>query len=137
MQWFTKNCLIGLSVLSDWPGFGPRKSRLEVVDMTDTNLTDSASLPLFDGHGQSNVPVFDCHVILSFCEAPQTVTARVAKLPDVTGTGGTERDALLDVVRNFKKRMQTHVDKKETPPWLETPITPSGNEQERWIPVHL
>lgn len=110
---------------------------MKAVDMTDANQTDSTSLPLFDGHGQANVPVFDCHVILSFSDAPQTVTARVAKLPGIIGTGGTERDALLDVVRKFKEQMQAYVDKNETPPWLDAALTPSDDEQERWIPVHL
>ncbi len=85
----------------------------------------------------SQVPVFDCQVILSAPDSSGQLTGRVAALPDVTASGPTERDVLIRIVSEFKARLRQHLEADEPIPWLAEPETPGENEQQRWIPVHL
>lgn len=100
------------------------------------NDLNSGSLPLVDGQG-SQVPVFDCQVILSPPDSSGNLTGRVAALPEVTATGANERDVLIRIVSDFKARLRKHLAADEPIPWLAEPQTPGPGEQQRWIPVHL
>ncbi|GAB4138111.1 MAG: hypothetical protein Tsb009_06060 [Planctomycetaceae bacterium] len=92
------------------------------------------SLPITDS---GNVPVYDCHVILSPQDEQGLFFARVASLPSVTATGNSERDVLQKIVATFKAKLIEYRNAGQPIPWAETPETPGPGEVERWIPVHL
>ncbi len=92
-----------------------------------------SELPISSGGG---VPVFDCHVLVAPPDERGVVRARCASLPDVTGQGGTERDALAAVARAFKAVVAKHHAEGTTVPFVE-PEPPAEGETERWLPVHL
>lgn len=96
---------------------------------------DSAGLPVVGESG--GVPVFDCHVIVSPSDERGVVTVRMTRLPDITASGPTEREALQRVVAAFKVLAQEHVTRGEQIPWASEPLKPQDGESERWIPVHL
>lgn len=93
--------------------------------------SNKAALPITDGP----VPVFDCHVLLSQTESG--VTARAANLDGVRASGATERDALMAIVKVFKKAVEQYAQNNEPIPFLPRPHKPDANEVERWVPVHL
>ena len=97
----------------------------------NANNPDSQPLPITD----SPVPVFDCHVLLR--PTATGYSARAANIDEVTSTGPTERDALRAIAKAFKERVEKHVAAGESIPFLTEPKTPSDDEVERWIPVHL
>ena len=85
-----------------------------------------------------SVPVFDCHVLLakpSVAGAPWR--ARCAAAPQIESEGATERAALQALVTRFKFFLHEHRLRNEPIPWQQPELTPSPNEVERWIPVHL
>jgi len=86
---------------------------------------------------QAEVPVFNCHVILSGPDENGTYTARAANLQGVTGGGNTERQALLSVTTAFKAIVADHHRNGEAIPWQDPPESPRSGETERWVPVHL
>ena len=82
------------------------------------------------------VPVYSCHVAVA---PPRDgmVVARVLNLEDLQGQGGSEREALQDLVAKFKLfAAQILADGKEIP-WLAEASQPQPSEQQRWIAVHL
>jgi predicted RNase H-like HicB family nuclease len=82
------------------------------------------------------VPVYNCHVYLS-AAASGAVTARGATLSEVASTGGTEREALQNVVRAFKAAI-THYASAGLPiPWVDPPLPMAAGEKPRWVPVHF
>lgn len=85
----------------------------------------------------ADVPVFDCHVILSGPDEAGKYSARAANLRGATGGGTTERQALLSVTTAFKAIVADHYRNGESIPWVDPPETPRDGEVERWIPVHL
>ncbi len=95
---------------------------------------DSKSLPITSG---GSVPVFDCRVFVSQPDGSGPVVARCVNLPDVQGSGPSERDALRKVVDAFKAIVQDYHTRGEAIPFIESDAKPGPNEQERWIPVHL
>ena len=101
--------------------------------MTADKPTDNhqPALPITDGP----VPVFDCHVLLTHTDSG--VTARTANMDGVTAAGPTERDALLAIVKTFKKTVEQHHQNKQPIPFLAEPHKPEPGEVERWVPVHL
>lgn len=91
------------------------------------------ALPVVSGE----VPVFDCHVIVSPSDAKGQVSVRVASLPRLTATASTERDALRQIVSKFKAEIQQYRSSGEPIPWQTPPDSPGDDERERWIAVHL
>jgi hypothetical protein len=85
----------------------------------------------------NDVPVFNCHVYVSPPDADGRVTARLANLPEIVGSGPRERDALRTLVQNFKLAATGYLARGEQIPWLAEPLPPSPGEQQRWVPVHL
>ncbi len=83
------------------------------------------------------VPVFDCHVIVSPPDERGVVVARMSRLPNISGRGPTEREALQQLVSAFKAAAQDHLSSGEEIPWVDESLTPGEGESERWIPVHL
>jgi hypothetical protein len=82
------------------------------------------------------VPVYNCHVYLS---GPDNglVTARGATLPEVQATGGSDREALQNVVRAFKETISRYTAAGETIPWVDPPLPAAVGERPRWVPVHF
>ena len=89
------------------------------------------ALPITDGP----VPVFDCHVLLKPTDSG--VEARSANLDGVTASGPTERDALLAIVKIFKRTVADYHGRNEPIPFRSEPEKPQDGEVERWVPVHL
>lgn len=92
---------------------------------------DKSALPIAD----TSVPVFDCHVLLRTTD--KGVEARTANLDGVTAFGPTERDALLAIVKVFKKTVADHHQRNEPIPFRPESEKPQDGEVERWVPVHL
>ena len=97
----------------------------------------SHGLPLTDPSANDAVPVFDCHVLVRGPDGEGRFTARAAALPGITGEGPTERDALRNVVAEFKAAVARYLEAGETIPWSSAPEQAGADEVERWIPVHL
>jgi len=94
-------------------------------------------LPITDGPG-TPPPVYDCRAILTLpTGAEHTYHAVAGNLPEVTGSGATERDCLRDRVTKFKARLQEYRAAGKEVPWTDPPIAPTPGQQQRWIPVHL
>lgn len=83
------------------------------------------------------VPVFDCHVIVTPDDGSGTVKLRCASLPDITASGGTERDALHAIVKAFKEYVRPFSENSKPIPFTQTAEKPGPGESERWVPVHL
>lgn len=83
------------------------------------------------------IPVFNCHVLLSGPDEGGRYTARTANLQGVVGGGRSEREALLSVTTAFKAILVDHRRNGEPIPWQDPPESPAPGERERWIPVHL
>ena len=92
----------------------------------------SKSLPTVS----ANVPVFNC-VVHVLRDATGNVSARVANLPNLVSTGGTERDTLAKIVKEFKQYLRQLADTGTAIPWVDPPSPKEANEQTRFIPVHL
>ena len=82
-----------------------------------------------------NVPVFNCIVYVSSTDGQ--VTARVANLSGLECTATSEREALAKVVVAFKQRVAELVREQTPIPWIDPPVPPTKNEQQRFVPVHL
>ena len=81
-----------------------------------------------------SVPVFNCIVYIS--SDADGVKARVANLPDLEVTAASEREALAQIIPDFKQRI-TDLMQSETPiPWIDPPIPAEPGELQRFIPVH-
>jgi hypothetical protein len=82
------------------------------------------------------VPVFSCLVYLA-ADAGGGVRARVANLPGLECTAGSERAALGKIVPAFKQRIAELMRTGTPIPWIEPPTPAEAGEQTRFIPVHL
>jgi hypothetical protein len=104
--------------------------------MTETpaGSPDAAHPPLVRNLG--TVPVYNCHVYLSGA-AGGPVTARGATLPEVQATGNSEREALQNVVREFKLVIGRYTAAGQTIPWVDPPLPAATGERPRWVPVHF
>ena len=84
----------------------------------------------------AEVPVFNCIVYVSN-QATGAVRARVANLPALEFTAGSQREALSKAVTTFKQQIGELVKEGETIPWIDPPFAPEPGEQTRLIAVHL
>ena len=84
-----------------------------------------------------DVPVFNCLVIVSPRDAEGLITARAAELAGMEGRGKSEREALAQVVSQFKDFVSRRYAAGDEIPWLQPPLTPPPGEQQRFIAVHL
>jgi hypothetical protein len=84
-----------------------------------------------------DVPVYNCRVYVSPPDEQGVVTARAAALEGITGKGRREREALQAVVAAFKQRILELRQQDAPIPWLDPPLPPTADEQERLIAVHL
>ena len=82
------------------------------------------------------IPVFSCIVYVSSGDGGQ-VRARVANLPDLQCVAASEHQALATLVPAFKKRLIELMQKGVPIPWIDPPVDPEAQEQQRYIPVHL
>jgi hypothetical protein len=88
-------------------------------------------------HSQpAEVPVFSCIVYVS-PDAGGGVRARVANLPGLECTAGSEREALGKIVPAFKRRIGEQMRSGNQIPWIDPPAPAEAGEQIRFIPVHL
>ncbi len=83
------------------------------------------------------VPVYDCHVIISGPDAEGRLTGRVTTLPGLTATARSERELLIQLVREFQKALQRYRSEGRPIPEIERPDAPGPGERQRWVPVHL
>lgn len=83
------------------------------------------------------VPVFDCHVVLSPRDAQGIIHARCLSLPEVTATGGSEREALLKIAALFKEAVVRYRAGGQEIPWSTATPELEPGAQQRWLPVHL
>ena len=89
-------------------------------------------LPIQSG----DVPVFDCHVIISGPNEDGQLSGVVSTLPEVAATASNERDLLRKISTDFKATVQRYTSEKRTIPW-QPARKPEAGESQRWIPVHL
>jgi hypothetical protein len=82
------------------------------------------------------VPVFNCAVHVAPRDSEGMVTARVVNLPGIEGRGRSEREALAQVVAQFKAAVAAKLAAGETVPFVE-PLPPAAGETQRLIAVHL
>ena len=80
--------------------------------------------------------MFDCHVLLRRTDSG-SYAARTANLDGVVAAGPTEREALMAIVGEFKRTVESLVRAGQPIPFRDPPEPPAGDEVERWIPVHL
>ena len=85
----------------------------------------------------ADTPVFNCLVIVSPRDAEGVVCARAAELPDIEGRGKTEREALAQVVAQFKNFVFRRYAAGDEIPWLKPPLAPGPGDMQRFIAVHL
>ncbi len=84
-----------------------------------------------------DVPVFNCVVIVTPRDAEGLVSARAAELAGMEGRGKSEREALSQVVAQFKDFVSRRYAAGDEIPWLQPPLTAQPGEQQRLIAVHL
>lgn len=83
-----------------------------------------------------DVPVYDCHVLISGPDASGLFTGVVTTLPEIQGTARNERDLLRKLTADFKARIKQYRENNQDIPW-QPRQQPEGEQQQRWIPVHL
>jgi hypothetical protein len=83
-----------------------------------------------------NVPVFNCVVNVG-PGADGIVEATVANLPGIAGRGKSEREALAQVVPQFKAIVAKHHAAGQPIPWIDPPTLPAAGQSQRLIAVHL
>ena len=84
-----------------------------------------------------DVPVFNCIVIVSPRDADGMVSARAAELAGMEGRGKSEREALAQVVAQFKDFVSRRYAAGDEIPWLKPALVVVPGEQQRFITVHL
>jgi hypothetical protein len=84
-----------------------------------------------------DVPVFNCLVIVSPRDAEGLISARAAELAGIEGRGKSEREALAQVVAQFKDFVTRRYAAGDEIPWLQPPVPAEPGEQQRFIAVHL
>ena len=108
---------------------------------TDSATSDRPNPLGITGDSKPTVPVFSC--IVYVCKtADGTIRGRVANLAgddsgEISATGNSERDVLLNVTREFKARVMAMHGKNQEFAWIDPPPPPLENEQVRFVPVHL
>lgn len=83
------------------------------------------------------MPVYNCQALVAAKNSAGIVVARAANLPEATGQGASEREALQGLVTAFKAAVSRYAASGETIPWRNPPTPPQPNETLRWIAVHL
>ena len=83
------------------------------------------------------VPVFNCIVIVSPKNSAGRVQACVANLPEISAEAASERDALQQIVADFKRIVGQRHAAGQPIAWQEPPLQPGPGEQQRLIAVHL
>ena len=84
-----------------------------------------------------HVPVYNCHAILSACDADGRILARCCNLPGIVARGKSQREALAALVAAFKAEVSRFAGAGQPIPWVESAARLESGEQERWIAVHL
>ena len=93
------------------------------------------------GDAKPIVPVFSC-IVYVYKTAEGTIRGRVVNRAgddsgEISATGNSERDVLLNVTREFKARVLTMHGENQEIAWIDPPQPPLENEQVRFVPVHL
>ncbi len=93
------------------------------------------------GDSKPSVPAFACIVYVHTGD-DGTVIGRVANLAggdsgEIRASGGSERDVLGKVTREFKARISKLLEEGQEIPWIDPPEPPLENEQVRSVPMHL
>ena len=83
-----------------------------------------------------SVPVFNCIVRIAAPGADGMYVATVANLAGLTGHGKTEREAIAQVVPQFKATVARYHACGDPIPWIE-PAPPHSSDVERLVAVHL
>ena len=112
-----------------------KQNQPEVAPPQGTHSKD-LDLNVSDHSQPVQVPVFSCLVYIS-ANAGGGVRARVANLPGLECTAGSERAALGQIVPAFKRRIAELMHGETQIPWIEPPTSAEAGEQTRFIPVHL
>lgn len=86
---------------------------------------------------RENVPVFNCVVNVAPPDADGGVVATVANLPGLMGRGRSEREALAQVVPQFKSTVASLHAAGEPIPWIDPPTACPPNSVQRLIAIHL
>ncbi|MBI3837804.1 MAG: hypothetical protein HY288_07710 [Planctomycetia bacterium] len=84
-----------------------------------------------------DVLVYNCHVYLSPPDERGIVRSRAASLVEVFAEGRNERDALRNVVQQFKAAISRYTSRGESIPWLAEASPPQPGETQRFVPVHF
>lgn len=100
-------------------------------------MSDDSALPLMPDSSASEVPVYNCIVLVQRTPSDATVSARVANLDGIHVSGASERDVLRSAVDAFREKVKSHRNAGETIPFRESPLSPEADEQQRFVPVHL
>jgi hypothetical protein len=85
----------------------------------------------------ADVPVYNCHVLVAPRDAEGWIVARASALPEATGRGRSEREALTQVVAAFKAVILRSTADGGQVSWSSPPLALQPGDQERWIAVHL
>ena len=118
-----------------------REPVMNTPSSTDSATSDRPNPLGITGDSKPTVPVFSC--IVYVCKtADGTIRGRVANLAgddsaEISATGNSERDVLLNVTREFKARVMAMHGKNQEFAWIDPPPPPLENEQVRFVPVHL
>ena len=118
-----------------------REPVMNTPSSTDSATSDRPNPLGITGDSKPTVPVFSC--IVYVCKtADGTIRGRVANLAgddsgEISATGNSERDVLLNVTREFKARVLTMHGENQEIAWIDPPQPPLENEQVRFVPVHL
>ena len=108
---------------------------------TDSATSDTPNPLKITGDSKPSVPAFSC--IVYVCKtADGTIRGRLANLAgddsgEISATGNSERDVLLNVTREFKARVLAIHEANQEIAWIDPPQPPLENEQVRFVPVHL
>jgi len=86
---------------------------------------------------RENVPVFNCVVNVAPSDADGGVVATVANLHGLVGRGRSEREALAQVVPQFKAAVGRYHQAGEAIPWIDPPAECPAGHAQRLIAVHL
>lgn len=82
-----------------------------------------------------SVPVYTCRAYVRRL-ADGNIAASAANLPECRGGGASEREALAQLVGEFKAALARHQAAGTPIPWV-APPPPAPGESERLIAVHL
>ncbi len=63
-------------------------------------------------------------------------SAAAARLPGVASQGGTEQEALANIVEAFKGALARYKEQGVDVPWMKTPLEPDRGAVARWVIVH-